>query len=156
MQTCSSELDEAKNKIKELEQKIATLEAEVKDERCTISAIEENMESFYVENWTVTDSRGKKGSFSGNVYWIKGSGLLYYKDGMYFEGDWDSIGEINYGELRHTYTDDIITKWEGGEEVYEDEEEDKDEDKEDEDEDEDKDEDEEEDEDKDEDEEEDE
>ena len=128
MQTSSSELEDAKNKIKELEQKIAMLEAEVKDEKCTISAIEENMESFYVENWTVTDSRGKKGSFSGNVYWIKGSGLLYYKDGTCFEGDWDSIGEINYGELRRTYTDEVITKWEGGEEVYEDEEEDEEED----------------------------
>jgi uncharacterized FAD-dependent dehydrogenase len=119
MQTSSSELDEAKNKIKELEQKIAILEAKVKDEQNAVKEIEENMKSFYVENWTVTDSCGKKGTFSGNIYWIKGSGSLYYKNGTYFEGDWDSIGEINYGELRRTYTDDVITKWEGGEEVYE-------------------------------------
>jgi hypothetical protein len=121
-----AELIEAKNKIKELEEKIKYLECDIKDEKETISAIEKNMDSFYVENWTVVDSNGKKGSFSGNIYWIKGSGLLYYKNGTYFEGDWDSIGEINYGELRRTYTDDVITKWENGEEVYDDEDDDED------------------------------
>jgi hypothetical protein len=117
-----SALREANNKIKELEEKIRCLECDIKDEKETISAIEKNMESFYVENWTVADSNGKKGRFSGNIYYIKGSGLLYYNDGTYFEGDWDSIGEISYGELRRTYTDDIITKWEDGEEVDEEEE----------------------------------
>jgi hypothetical protein len=117
-----SELREANNKIKELEEKIRFLECDIKEEKETISAIEKNMENFYVENWTITDSNGKKGRFSGNICWIKGSGLLYYNDGTYFEGDWDSIGEISYGELRRTYTDDIITKWEDGEEVDEEEE----------------------------------
>jgi hypothetical protein len=125
METVFSNNTDATNKIKELEAKIEYLTVELKEKQDTINAIEENMESFYVENWTITDSNGKKGSFSGNIYWIKGSGLLYYKNGTYFEGDWDSIGEINYGELRRTYTDDVITKWIDGEEV-EDEEEDKD------------------------------
>jgi hypothetical protein len=124
METVFSNNTDATNKIKELEAKIEYLTVELKEKQDTINAIEENMESFYVENWTITDSNGKKGSFSGNIYWIKGSGLLYYKNGTYFEGDWDSIGEINYGELRRTYTDDVITKWIDGEEV-EDEEEDK-------------------------------
>lgn len=115
---------ELKNKIKELEEKVAVLESELKDKEYEISAIEKNMDSFYVENWTVVDSNGKKGCFSGNIYWIKGTGLLYYKDGTCFEGDWDSIGEINYGELRRTYTDEVITKWENGIEVYEDEDDD--------------------------------
>jgi hypothetical protein len=31
------------------------------------------MERLYVENWTVKD----RGTFSGNVYWIKGGGILF-------------------------------------------------------------------------------
>ena len=84
-----------------------------------ISAIKDNMESFYVENWTVTDSNGKKGEFSGNINWVKGSGIIYYKDKTYFEGCWYDTGEIDSGELRHTHTDALIKKWEDGEEVYE-------------------------------------
>ena len=111
------ELTEAKNKIKELEEEIKLLKCDLDEQTETIKAIEQNMENFYVENWTVTDSNGKKGRFSGNICWIKGGGVLYYNNGTYFEGVWDSIGEINYGELRRTYTDEIITKWEDGEEI---------------------------------------
>jgi hypothetical protein len=75
------------------------------------------MKSQYVENWTFIDADGKKGDFSGNMCWIKCSGLIFYKDGTMFEGDWDSTGEIVDGELRYTYSDDLITKWVDGEEV---------------------------------------
>jgi hypothetical protein len=114
---------EQNNKILELSQKIASLEKEVKEKQDTIEAIEANMECFYVENWKTTDSNGKKGEFSGNICWIKGSGMIYYKNGTYYEGDWDSTGEFGYGELRGTHSDVLITKWEGGVEVEEEEEE---------------------------------
>jgi hypothetical protein len=111
------ELDEAKNLIKQLEEKIRLLECDIKEHKETISAIEDNMESCYVENWTVTDSDGKKGEFYGNIRFVKGCGTLYYKDKTYFEGDWDSTGEINCGELRRTHTDELLAKWEDGEEI---------------------------------------
>ena len=126
-QTPLDELIEAKNKIKELDEKIKWLECEIKEKTETISAIEDNMETLYVENWTVTDKNGK-GEFSGNICWIKGGGIVFYKNNTIFEGSWDSTGEITEGELRGTYSDEILTKWEYGEEIdLEDEEEEEDE-----------------------------
>ena len=61
----TDEIIEARNKIKELEEKINWLETDNKDKMRTISIMEKNMERLYVENWTVTDSDGKKGVFSG-------------------------------------------------------------------------------------------
>jgi hypothetical protein len=117
-------------KIKELEEKIAGLEKQLADKQCelddeklTISAMEKNMECLYVENWTTTDSNGKKGEFSGNILWRKGTGMCWYKNGTYIEGEWDSTGEITEGELRHTYSDEVITKWEYGEEIDQEEDE---------------------------------
>jgi len=72
------------------------------------------MKSQYVENWTVTDSYGEKGEFSGNIYWIKGEGTIFYKNNTIFEGDWDSTGEINDGELRGMHSDEVLAKWECG------------------------------------------
>ena len=73
------ELAQAKNKIKELEEKIKCLECDIKDKTETISAIEKNMSSQYVENWTCSDINGKRGEFSGNMYWIKGEGMIFNK-----------------------------------------------------------------------------
>lgn len=120
----TDEIIEARNKIKELEEKIKWLETDNKDKMETISIMEKNMERLYVENWTVTDSDGKKGVFSGNVYWIKGDGTLFYKNNTIFEGSWDSTGEIIDGELRGTHTDELISKWIDGDEVDLEEEED--------------------------------
>ena len=111
------EIVDPKNKIKELEEKIKWLESEVKEKTETISVIENNMEQFYVENWIVSDQDGEKGEFSGNIYWIKGEGTMFYKDNKMFEGSWDSKGEIIDGELRGTYSDELLAKWEDGEEV---------------------------------------
>jgi len=111
------ELADARQKIKELEDKIRWLECDIKEKEETISAIESNMENCYVENWTITDSDGKKGEFSGNIYWIKGEGIVFYKNNTIFEGGWDSTGEITDGELRGTHSDEIIAKWECGEEI---------------------------------------
>jgi hypothetical protein len=116
------ELIEARNKIKQFEEKILNLTHELEEKKDTIKAIEDNMKRLYVENWTVTDSFGKKGEFSGNVYWVKGSGMLFYKDGTIFEGCWESTGEILHGELCNTYSGDLIKKWDCGEEVEEGEE----------------------------------
>lgn len=110
-ETPIDELAEARNKIKELEEKIRSLECD------TISAIEENMTSQYVEDWTVTDNYYGKGSFSGNIYWILGEGMVFYEDNTTFEGSWDSSGEITSGELRGTHSDKLLAKWQDGEEI---------------------------------------
>jgi len=112
------ELIDAKNKIKELEKKIADLTYQLE------YTIKENMNSQYVEDWTFIDTDGKKGDFSGIISWIKCSGLIFYKDGTKFEGDWDSSGEINDGELRNTHSNELITRWVDGVEVDEEEDED--------------------------------
>lgn len=116
-ETAIDELVEARNKIKELEEKIRSLECDIKEKDETISAIEENMTSQYVEDWTVTDNYYGKGRFSGNMYWIKGEGMVFYQDNTLFEGSWDSSGEITDGELRETYSDELLAKWEHGEEI---------------------------------------
>jgi hypothetical protein len=126
-ETPTYELVKAMEQIKQLEEKINRLEHEVKEKDNTISAIEKNMERLYVENWTVKDKDGKEGTFSGNVYWIKGGGIVFYKNSTIFEGDWDSTGEITDGELRETYGDYVIAKWEAGEEIELDDEDDDDE-----------------------------
>jgi hypothetical protein len=110
-------LIQAQNKIKQLEEKVAILESEILEKQSHIESIESNMKSQYVEDWTMTDSDGKKGSFSGNMYWIKGEGMIFYKNNTIFEGNWDSTGEINYGELRETYSDEVLAKWECGIEI---------------------------------------
>ena len=115
-----AQLIDAKNKIKELEEKIAELENQLEDKQYTIDSIENNMSSHYVENWSVTDSDGNVGEFSGNIRWIKGGGLLFYEDGTNFEGDWDLNGEIMDGVLFDTDSGDVITKWDCGLEVEED------------------------------------
>jgi hypothetical protein len=43
--------------------------------------------------------------------------MVFYKNSTIFEGDWDSTGEITDGELRETYGDYVIAKWEAGEEI---------------------------------------
>jgi hypothetical protein len=122
-QTSVDELSAEKNKIKELEEKVRWLETELHDKEKTILAIEQNMERLYVENWTIKD----RGTFSGNVYWIKGGGILFYDDGTRFEGDWDSTGKITDGELYFTHSGELVTRWENGKEIaYEDELEEKD------------------------------
>jgi hypothetical protein len=116
-QASPDELVEARNKIKELEQHIRYLECDIEEKKETIAAIENNMSNQYVENWTVTDSNGQKGEFSGTMCWIKGDGIIIYKNNTIFEGSWDSTGEIIDGELRGTYSDELLTKWEDGEEL---------------------------------------
>jgi hypothetical protein len=111
------QLTQARNKIKELEEKIKCLECDIKDKSETISGIENNMSSQYVENWTCTDMNGKRGEFSGNMYWIKGEGMIFNKNKTIFEGSWDSTGEIIEGELRGIYSNELLSKWENGEEV---------------------------------------
>jgi len=116
-ETPIDELAEARNKIKELEEKIRSLECDIEEKDETISAIEQNMTSQYVEDWTVTDNYYGKGRFSGNMYWIKGEGMVFYQDKTMFEGSWDSSGEITDGELREIYSHELLAKWEHGEEV---------------------------------------
>jgi hypothetical protein len=116
------ELTDAKNKIKDLETKIADLTQQLLEKQYEMVSIKENMETQFVDGWTVKDSYGGKGEFHGNIYWIKGEGILYYKDRTSFEGDWDSSGEINNGELSNC-NGDVITKWEDGVELGEEEEE---------------------------------
>ena len=111
------ELTEAKNKIKELEEEIKLLKCELDEKTKTLNAIEFNMSNTYVENWTVSDNNGKKGEFSGNMYWIKGEGMVFYKNKTILEGSWDSNGEVIDGELRGTYNNELIRKWENGVEV---------------------------------------
>jgi len=123
------ELTDAKNKIKDLETKIADLTKQLLEKQCEILSIEENMETQYVDGWTVKDSYGGKGEFHGTIYWIKGKGVLYYKDRTRFEGHWDSSGEIKNGELSNC-NGDVITKWEDGVELEEEDEEDEDEEEE--------------------------
>ena len=120
---------EAKSKIKTLEDKIVALEMQVKEKVCEIDAIEKNMTRQYVEDWSVTDSDGKKGAFCGNIYWIKGGGTLYYNNKTHFEGDWDSTGKIVDGELFDCH-DNLVTKWVDGVEFDDDDEEEEDEDEE--------------------------
>jgi hypothetical protein len=112
-QTSFDELSSEKNKIKELEEKVRWLEIELHNKEKTILAIEKNMEVLYVENWTVKD----RGTFSGNVYWIKGGGILFNNDGTRFEGDWDSTGKITDGELYITHSGELVARWENGEEI---------------------------------------
>jgi hypothetical protein len=112
-QTSFDELSSEKNKIKELKEKVRWLEIELHNKEKTILAIEKNMERLYVENWTVKD----RGTFSGNVYWIKGGGILFNNDGTRFEGDWDSTGKITDGELYITHSGERVSRWENGEEV---------------------------------------
>jgi len=106
------------NKIKNLEEKITILERNLSEKECTISEIENNMKRQYVDGWIVTDSEGIKGNFSGNIYWIKGDGILHYKNGNIFEGDWDSIGEIVDGTLSNR-KGEILRKWDDYEELSE-------------------------------------
>jgi len=110
------ELTEAKNKIKDLEIKITDLTQQLLEKQYEIIYIEENMVTQYVDGWTVKDSYGEKGEFHGNIYWIKGEGILYYKNRTRFEGDWDSSGKIKNGELSNC-NGDVITKWEDGVEL---------------------------------------
>lgn len=112
------ELIEAKNKIRELEERIRWLEAEVKDKEELISAIQNNMTRQYVEDWEVTDNDGKRGNFCGVMYWIKGDGTVYYKNKTHFEGMWDSTGEIMDGKL-FDRNGELIAEWEDGEEIEE-------------------------------------
>jgi hypothetical protein len=121
-QTPHDELLDARNKIKELEEKIRSLEYNIKEKNETISDIEKNMTSQYVEDWTVTDNYFGKGRFSGNMYWILGEGMVIYENKTIFEGSWDSTGEITEGELRRTHSDKVLAKWEDGEEIDLDEE----------------------------------
>lgn len=111
------EFIDMQNKIKELEQKISKLESQLQEKNHTISDIEKNMTSQYVENWTTTDIDGKKGEFSGNMYWIKGEGLLFYKNGTHFDGSWDSCGEFIDGQLVRNSDLEVIAKWEQGVEI---------------------------------------
>jgi hypothetical protein len=120
------------NKIKKLERKIIELESQLQEKCIMISDIEQNMTSQYVENWTITDTDGEKGEFSGNMYWIKGEGLIFYKNGTHFEGSWDSTGEIIDGELIRNSNSEVISKWECGVEIGDEDDEDSDEDSEDE------------------------
>jgi len=78
-----------------------------------ISAIENNMKRHYVENWTVTDSNCVPGNFSGNIKWIKGGGTISYLDRTYFQGVWDSAGEIKDGKL-FNHLRGVIKKWKYG------------------------------------------
>lgn len=117
------ELAEAKNLIKQLEEKIRWLECDIKGKTEMIDEIKNNMSCEYVENWSFTDSNGKKGRFSGNMNWIKSSGMVFYEDKTIFEGGWYYNGDIDYGELRGIYNDKLIAKWEDGDEIEPEEEE---------------------------------
>ena len=110
----STPLNNEKKYIQELEKKIKLLEIDIAEKNSKISDIENNMKSFYVENWKTTDSDGVKGEFSGNIYWVKGEGTIFYKNRTHFEGDWNSTGEIENGEL-FDYSGKIIEKWVDGE-----------------------------------------
>ena len=127
-------------KIEDLTKQLQKTQLELEEKITTISAIENNLTSQYVEEWVVTDNNGKKASFGGIIYWMKGEGSIFYKDKSHFEGDWDSMGEIIDGKL-FDYNYNVISEWKNGEEIEEEEEEEE-EDEEDEDEDEDEEEDE--------------
>jgi len=116
-----TDLLEAKEQIKQLENQITDLKKQLTESKwnliekeSTISQIEKNMASQYVEDWTCTDIDGKAGRFSGNMYWIKGEGMLYYKNGTHFEGSWDSEGEIIDGELISNRNLEVLEKWDCG------------------------------------------
>lgn len=106
---------DANHKIKLLEEKVASLEKQLDETKRELAgqlySIERNMTHQYVEDWTVTDEDGKKGSFCGIMYWIKGEGSIYYNDKTHFEGNWDSAGEIIDGKL-FDYNCDVIAEWE--------------------------------------------
>jgi hypothetical protein len=106
----NTELIEAKNKIKELEERVNFLDEMFSKQ----VSIETNLESHsaYVECWKDCDGN----EFCGSIYWTKNEGIIYNKDRTRFEGKWDLDGEIKEGEL----TDrggNVIEKWEDGEEI---------------------------------------
>ena len=119
-----SVLVEAKNKLKQLEEKNAKLEAQVEDLKSqvedlkhqvaekdrVIADIEANMTRDYVEQWTTDE-----GEFTGGIYWVKGEGTMYYKNKTYFEGSWSSTGEIIEGLLCDARNRNVIERWENGE-----------------------------------------
>ena len=112
-----SVLLEAKNKLKQLEEKNAKLEAQVVDLKKQVAEkdrvfadIETNLTRDYVEEWTTDD-----GEFTGGIYWMKGEGTLYYKNKTYFEGSWNSAGEIIEGLLCDCRNRNVIERWEDGE-----------------------------------------
>ena len=122
----NTELIEAKNKIKELEEKVKFLDEMFSKQ----VSIESNLESHsaYVEYWKDCDGN----EFCGSIYWTKNEGILYNRDTTRFEGIWDFDGEIKEGELTNR-AGDVIEKWEDGEEILESDEDESDEDESDED-----------------------
>jgi hypothetical protein len=108
----NAELIEAKNKIKELEERIKFLD-EMFHEKVSIES-NLGLHSAYVEDWK--DCDGNK--FCGSIYWTKNEGILYNRDTTRFEGIWDFDGEIKEGELTNR-AGDVIEKWENGEEILE-------------------------------------
>ena len=117
----NTELIEAKNKIKELEEKVKFLDEMFSKQ----VSIESNLESHsaYVEYWKDCDGN----EFCGSIYWTKNEGILYNRDTTRFEGIWDFDGEIKEGELTNR-AGDVIEKWEDGEEILESDEDESDED----------------------------
>jgi hypothetical protein len=112
-----SVLVEAKNKLKQLEEKNAKLETQVEDLKSQVedlkdqvADIETNMTRDYVEGWTTDE-----GEFTGGIYWVKGEGTMYYKNKTYFEGSWSSNGEIIEGLLCDARNRNVIERWEDGE-----------------------------------------
>ena len=117
----NTELIEAKNKIKELEEKVKFLDEMFSKQ----VSIESNLESHsaYVVYWKDCDGN----EFCGSIYWTKNEGILYNRDTTRFEGIWDFDGEIKEGELTNR-AGDVIEKWEDGEEILESDEDESDED----------------------------
>jgi hypothetical protein len=112
-----NELTEAKNKIKELEEKLSHIKNQlkqanylIKEKEAFISDIEKNSRLDWVEGWK--DADGNK--FYGNISWVKSDGTLDYSDASKFEGEWLLNGEFYQGELIDR-SRKVIEKWEDGE-----------------------------------------
>jgi predicted translin family RNA/ssDNA-binding protein len=106
-----TEDDASTKKIEELEKKISELEEQLADAKRFIQATEENMDSEYVEDWTVHD-----GAFTGRIYYVKGHGCLDYPDRSSLEGDWDAAGDLIHGKLTDS-RGQVLQKWRDGKEV---------------------------------------
>jgi len=123
-----NELEQTKNKVIELEKKVALLEEKIKEKDDVIFNIQFKLEdsTAWVENWK--DSDGDE--FTGSIYWTKRNGSSRQGYSTYFNGEWDLQGNIVEGEL--TDNGEVIEKWEDGQLIEEekdsDEESDEDED----------------------------
>jgi len=119
-----TQVEDFKSQVKDLESQVKDLKSQVEDFKSQVKDLESQVEDFKSQvadieaNMTrdyVEEWTTDEGEFTGGIYWVKGEGTMYYKNKTYFEGSWSSAGEIIEGLLCDARNRNVIERWEDGE-----------------------------------------